>query len=123
MFQLRCCGAKSPEDWNSSQWRLKVWSETIEAVPASCCKTNTTSQCGLRIHPSSIAFTVCTPWRLSKNRKTIKSTSRGLDSTTVERARRISYVFFYYSKNRLMKNLTRRKTAITWYLFHTYHSK
>ena len=56
MFQLRCCGAKSPEDWNSSQWRLKVWSETIEAVPASCCKTNTTSQCGLRIHPSSIAF-------------------------------------------------------------------
>ena len=58
MLQLRCCGAKSPEDWNSSQWRLKVWSETIEAVPASCCKTNTTSQCGLRIHPSSIAFTV-----------------------------------------------------------------
>jgi len=57
--KLRCCGAKSPEDWNSSQWRLKVWSETIEAVPASCCKTNTTSQCGLRIHPSSIAFTGC----------------------------------------------------------------
>jgi len=57
--QLRCCGANSPQDWNSSQWRLKVWSKDIEAVPMSCCKTQTSIQCGLRIHPSSISFTGC----------------------------------------------------------------
>ena len=59
-FQLSCCGANSPEDWNSSQWRLKAWSENIEAVPKSCCKTPSSIHCGLRIHPSSISFTVKT---------------------------------------------------------------
>jgi len=57
--RLRCCGANSPQDWNSSQWRLKVWSKDIEAVPISCCKTPNSIQCGLRIHPSSISFTGC----------------------------------------------------------------
>jgi len=57
--RLGCCGANSPQDWNDSQWRLKVWSKDIEAVPISCCKTPTSIQCGLRIHPSSISFTGC----------------------------------------------------------------
>jgi len=57
--RLSCCGANSPEDWNSSQWRLKAWSENIEAVPKSCCKTPSSIHCGLRIHPSSISFTGC----------------------------------------------------------------
>ena len=35
-----------------------MWSQSIEAVPPSCCKTPTTIHCGLRIHPSSISFTV-----------------------------------------------------------------
>jgi len=57
--RLRCCGANSPEDWNQSGWRLEVWSPDIEAVPESCCKTPTSKECGLRIHPSSISFTGC----------------------------------------------------------------
>jgi len=51
----RCCGVKDFSDWSVSAWAL---ANPGLRVPDSCCKTPSPG-CGVRDHPSNIAYTGC----------------------------------------------------------------
>jgi len=53
--QYSCCGSSGYSDWSSSPWHL---AHPGQAVPDSCCKTFSPG-CGVRDHPSNIAYTGC----------------------------------------------------------------
>lgn len=50
-----CCGSSGFSDWTGSPWHLQ---HPGMAVPDSCCKT-VNPGCGVRDHPSNIAYTGC----------------------------------------------------------------
>jgi len=50
-----CCGSITFSDWTESPWHKE---HEDMAVPDSCCKTITLG-CGMRDHPSNIAYTGC----------------------------------------------------------------
>lgn len=53
--QYSCCGSSGYSDWSDSPWHS---SSPGQAVPDSCCKT-VSPGCGVRDHPSNIAYTGC----------------------------------------------------------------
>lgn len=56
--KYKCCGSRNFRDWRSSDWYWSRDPSDLRLVPDSCCKTESYG-CGVRDHPSNIAYTGC----------------------------------------------------------------
>ena len=73
--EFSCCGVRSFSDWTTSVW---MRNHEKMKVPDSCCKTMT-QECGVRDHPSNIAYVGC----LQRYANIVRPTQTNLINITI----------------------------------------